>query len=222
MGRAALTVVRWSTPVRQQDKSGAWIPTGRARLTKWHVSIDGSMTACGAWIAPDATVLAVTPNWHLRASCYNCVRRLWPAHKPDNGYIAPVSGKDFPLRRACLHSPGRELDPVYCAACTTADERGKRDPNWPCPNGCGEPHDLLYAWPRCTVRPQRHEVPPGERCTDRQCEAEERVIRNANPGLFIDLSDGAMMSCYHCHHAVCMACQQVPVDDYADTCDSCE
>ena len=219
-------VVRWRLPVRQQDASGGWIPTGRTRLTKRHVSINGSKTACGVWIAPGAIVLVTTADWHLRADCYNCIRRLWRTHRPE-GYLAPVNGKDFPLRRACPHSPGPELDPAYCRECTTAEDRGKRDPNWPCPNDCGEPHDPLYTWPRCTVQPQRRQVTRrqvtlGEQCPDGQCEAEERVILNANPGLFIDMSDGAMMSCYHCHGAVCMACQQVPVDDYGHVCAACE
>jgi hypothetical protein len=122
MERAALMVVRWRMPVRQQDTSGEWIPTKRTRPTKRHVSIDGSKTACGAWIAPDATVLATTADWHLRADCYNCVRRLWRTYRPE-GYLAPVNGKDFPLRRACPHWPGRELDPACCRECTTAEDR---------------------------------------------------------------------------------------------------
>jgi hypothetical protein len=72
------------------------------------------------------------------------------------------------------------------------------------------------------VQPQRRHVTLDEQCPDGQCEAEERVILNANPGLFIDMSDGAMMSCYHCHGAVCMACKQVPVRDYGRVCAACE
>ena len=83
--------------------------------TKFHVSVDGTVTVCRYDIPPGATVVAVTPDWHEQATCYNCVYRLWRDYAPP-GYVCPRDGEDFPLRRECPHSPGLGRDPRSCAA----------------------------------------------------------------------------------------------------------
>jgi hypothetical protein len=45
-------------------------------------SIDGAVTVCGYDVPPGATVVAIMPDWHRLADCYNCVYRLWPDHAP--------------------------------------------------------------------------------------------------------------------------------------------
>jgi hypothetical protein len=215
----ALTVVSWTMPARQQDERGRWIDRGRSRPTRKHVSTGSGKSACGAWIPPSATVAAVTADWHHLATCYNCVHRLWRDHKPE-GFIRPSSGKDFPLRRECPHSPGRELDPRYCRLCTPAEERGAHDPNWPCPNGCGEPHNLVSTYPQCAIHPPRHDVPDGAHCPPGQCESAGQAIHAANPRLFLDLPDSTLMTCYHCRGTLCGDCRRTSADDFG-TCEEC-
>lgn len=115
MAREAMTVLCWK-PVRNQG-SGGRAGTGDARPGKLHVSRDGLTTVDGLDVPQDAIVVAATPDWHKHATCYNCVYRLWPDHAPE-GYVRPVDGQDFPLRRECPHAPGRGRDPRSCAACT--------------------------------------------------------------------------------------------------------
>jgi hypothetical protein len=219
MARAALTVVYWMKPTRQQV-GGTWADSGRLCPTKLHVSLDGIMSVCRQRVPRDATVVAVTPDWHNHANCYNCIYRLWPDHAPE-GYLRPTSGDDFPLRHECPHSPGLGLDPLYCATCTPAGARAAHDPNWPCPNGCTEPHELGRRYTRCTVFPPAHEPPKEERCPPGQCESTERAISSANPKLFFDLADSARICCYHCQEPVCVSCQVAQVDEMVGICDAC-
>jgi len=76
VARKAMTVLYWMRPVQRQV-GGRWADTGGSVQTKFHVSVDGAVTACRYDIPPGATVVAVTPDWHERATCYNCVYRLW-------------------------------------------------------------------------------------------------------------------------------------------------
>jgi hypothetical protein len=117
MGREALTVVYWTNPVRQRQDDGMWTASGRTQPTKMHVTRDGVQTVCTYPVPDGAVVVAVTPDWHEHANCYNCVYRLWPDHAPA-GYVRPRNGQDFPLRRECPHSPGRGMDPLFCPECT--------------------------------------------------------------------------------------------------------
>lgn len=125
-----MTVLFWTRPAHGHRP---------AQPTKNHVSIDGAKTVEGFDIPPDATVVAVTPDWHEHATCYNCAYRLWPDHAPP-GYVQPVNGADFPPRRECPHFPGQGRDPLSCGACTpppaqaapaarqAAQARGNPDP----------------------------------------------------------------------------------------------
>jgi hypothetical protein len=219
MARQALTVVFWRKPVRRLA-GGRWVSTKDTAPAKVHVSIGGTETVCSRPVPQDATVVAVTPDWHVHANCYNCVYPLWADHAPD-GYIRPANGADFPLRRECPHAPGRGLNPLYCARCTPVQVRAARDPNWPCPNGCTEPHELARRYTRCTVFPPLHPVADGQRCPPGQCESVERAIRRANPKLFFDLADSAMSCCYHWQESVCVSCQTAPVDDTVAICCAC-
>lgn len=219
MAQQALTILYWKVPVRRRDGS-RWVSTGSTAPTKRHVSIDGTRTACSKQVPADATVVAVTPAWHEHANCYNCANRVWPDHAP-HGYMRPASGADFPLRPECPHAPGRGLDPIYCARCTPASVRAASDPNWSCPNGCAEPHELGRRYPRCTVFPPARPVADGQRCPPGQCESVERAISRANPALFFDLADSARICCYHCQEPVCVSCQAAPVQEMVAICDPC-
>ena len=143
-----MTVLSWTRPARRRDG------TPYDRVTKRHVSIDGTATVCGYDIPQSATVMAVTPDWHELTTCYNCAYRLWPDHAPP-GYVRPVSGSDFPPRRECPHHPGHGRDPRSCATCTPpaaaavptavrlagapAARRTPRDPGHPAP-------DVIRRW----------------------------------------------------------------------------
>ena len=116
MGHDTMTVICWTNPVRQRQ-DGMWAETGQTQPTKLHVTRDGVQTVCGFPVKDDAVVIAVTPDWHEHANCYNCVYRLWPDQAPA-GYVRPCNGQDFPLRRECPHSPGRGMDPESCPTCT--------------------------------------------------------------------------------------------------------
>lgn len=120
--REAMTVVCWK-PTRSQ--CGGWAGTGDVRPGKLHVSRDGVRTVDGFDVPRDA-IVAVTPDSHKHAACYNCVYRLWPDHAPE-GYLRPVDGQDFPLRRECPHAPGSGRDPRSCAACTPGHRQPLRD-----------------------------------------------------------------------------------------------
>jgi hypothetical protein len=215
----ALTFARWSKPVRHRI-DGWWTMTGMMRPTELHVSLDGVTSVCGQQIPAGATVVAVTCDWHKHANCYNCVYRAWPDYGPK-GYIRPTNGKDFPPRRECPHAPGRELDPLYCTTCTPAHVRAAHDPNWPCPNGCTEPHELVRRFPRCTVFPPLRANSYEERCPPGECESKERAIRCANPKLFFDLADSASMYCYHCAEPICASCHRAPVEQAPGICGDC-
>jgi hypothetical protein len=146
MSRSAMTVLYWTRPRERRDGSSYDQPT------KQHVSIDGAATVCGYDVPQDAAVVAVTPDWHKFATCYNCVYRLWTDHAPP-GYVRPASGSDFPLRRECPHLPGRGRDPLACPDCTPppaarpaapaavrrAAGRTARDPGNPAP-------DVIRRW----------------------------------------------------------------------------
>ena len=121
VGRDTMTVVCWANPVRQRQ-DGMWAETGQTQPTKLHVTRDGAQTVCGFPVRDDAVVVAVTPDWHEHANCYNCVYRLWPDEAPA-GYVRPRNGQDFPLRRECPHSPGRGMDPESCPTCTPRPAR---------------------------------------------------------------------------------------------------
>jgi hypothetical protein len=127
VGRDAMTVVYWANPVRQRQDDGMWAESGRTQPTKLHVSRDGEQTVCGQLVRDGAVVVAVTPDWHEHANCYNCVYRLWPDHAPP-GYVRPRNGQDFPPRRECPHSPGRGMDPQFCPECTPRPARSGGPP----------------------------------------------------------------------------------------------
>lgn len=100
----------------------------------------------------------------------------------------------------------------------------RRDPNWPCPNGCTEPHDLGEYGdrpPRCFV-PVR-ETRANEPCPD-GCLSLERAVEQANPRLRFassHLRDSACTSCHRCGGFVCVQCQTTPVEDSFGYCDPC-
>ena len=98
-----MTVVYWAKPLKQRQ-GGPGADTGRTKPTKLHVSLDGEQIVCGYLIQDGAVVVAVTPDWHEHANCYNCVYRLWPDHT-SAGYVRPRNGRDFPLRRECRTPP---------------------------------------------------------------------------------------------------------------------
>lgn len=169
------------------------------KLTRWrttakkapvvHVTADGIKTGCGVLIPERAMLTRDASEWYLHTTCYNCTHRLWPLHGPAD-YICPANSRDFPPRKKCPH--GR--DSRYCVRCTPSAAR-----NWPCPNGCTDPvdHDPLRGSPTCTVYPPR--LAPGSdgRCID-GCESTDAAIHRANPKMYFDLADSAMMTCYHC------------------------
>lgn len=107
-----MKVLYWVRPVR--DRGGTY----SSRATKHHVSIDGTRTVCGTGIPAAAVVIAETADWHLHATCYNCVHRLWPAHAPA-GFERPLDGADFPLRRTGEARP-RDVHPGRPPAKTNA------------------------------------------------------------------------------------------------------
>jgi hypothetical protein len=112
-----MTVLYWTNPVRRMI-NGKWAYTANLQPTELHVTSDGARTVCTQDIPGDsAVVVAVTLDWHKHATCYNCVYQLWRDHAPE-GYVRPVNGRDFPLRRECPHYPGRGLDPQSCPRCT--------------------------------------------------------------------------------------------------------
>jgi hypothetical protein len=124
MSRIAMTVVQWVRPAHDGHP---------AQQTKCHVvSIGDSIkTKCGYDIPPDARVVAITLDWHVHATCYNCVYQLWENHAPA-GYIRPASGSDFPLRRVDQPSPAaRTAAPVASAPVL---RRAPRDPGNPAPS----------------------------------------------------------------------------------------
>lgn len=86
------------------------------------------------------------------------------------------------------------------------------DPNWPCPNGCTEPHTPGWRFPRCAAQLLFVGRRGDERCSD-GCLSEELANREANPKLWIDLADSAMGRCHRCGFAVCFSCGTTPVDD---------
>lgn len=188
----------------------------RWKAGKAHVTVDGIKTGCGSLIPERATVTRDTTDWHQYVNCYNCAYRLWPTHKPA-GFIRPANGSDFPLRRECPHAPGRELDPQACYTCSP----DARVPNWPCPNGCTDPHPRLARYTPCTVFPPLRELAEEERCPVGECVSTELAIHQANPRLFFDLADSASMYCYHCHAPVCMACQKVALANEFSLCERC-
>lgn len=186
----------------------------RWRSGKLHVSMDGAVTVCGARVtAGRAYVVLETVDWHLHTNCYNCTHRLGvPA-----GYEQPLNGHDFPIRKKpanCVH----DRDPRTCVLCTPSAAR-----SWPCPNGCVDirKHDPRYGEPTCTVYPPRNEVAANGTCVG-DCESRERAMNRANPKLYLNLADSAMMTCYHCGGDVCTICQQTAVEHSMSVCESCE
>jgi hypothetical protein len=117
MERDAMTVVCWTTALRQRTDTGVWAETGRTQQTKLHATRDGASTVCGFAVPDGAAVVTITPDWHEHVNCYNCAYRLWPEHGPA-GYVRPRSGQDFPPRRECPHQPGQGREPEACAVCT--------------------------------------------------------------------------------------------------------
>jgi hypothetical protein len=95
-GRREMTIVHWH---RRPRRGPDVLPPGGDRRSKVHVSLTGARTACGAYIPVDATVVAVTADWHLHTDCYNCASKLWVHYAPE-GYQRPVNGSDFPMRRS--------------------------------------------------------------------------------------------------------------------------
>lgn len=183
------------------------------RNGKVHVSADGLATVCGATLSPTTgRVVGETTDWAGQVSCYNCAYR----HTPE-GYLVPRSGKDFPLRKECSKHRGQAA-----GQCSSCNPETIKPQCWPCPNGCTDPkaHDPLYRYTRCTVFPQRRDVPAGERCAE-GCQSTESALRAANPRLYLDLADSAMMTCYHCGESVCVACQREPVEGSLMLCDAC-
>jgi hypothetical protein len=146
LGRDALTVVCWTNKVRQRQDGGMWEDSGRTQPTKLHVTRDGMQTVCGYPVRDGAVVVAVTPDWHEHANCYNCVYRLWPDQAPA-GFVRPRNGQDFPLRRECPHSPGQGTDPQYCPECTPrpASPPGPPPPRWAADAGNPAPH-IIRRW----------------------------------------------------------------------------
>lgn len=187
----------------------------RLKSGKLHVTADGIKTACGTLIPEYATVTQPTPQWYLHTNCYNCTHRLWPQHGPRE-YLQPCNGRDFPPQRKCPHGTASES----CFTCTPVP---KNLPNWPCPNGCTEPrdHDPRRRTPTCAVYPPGRPVGPDGRCVER-CESTESAMRRANPKLWLDLADSAMMTCYHCGESVCVQCQSAPVEGSPGLCEACE
>jgi hypothetical protein len=120
MSRSAMTVLYWTRQARRRDGSQY------DQQTKHRVSIDGAATVCGYDVPENPAVVAVTPNWHKFATCYNCVYRLWRDHAPP-GYVCPVNGSDFPLRAECPHVPGQGRDPRSCRECTPPPARPGRN-----------------------------------------------------------------------------------------------
>lgn len=187
----------------------------RWRNGKLHISEDGLTTVCGSTIRPDrARIVQETTDWGALVNCYNCAYRRTPP-----GYLAPSSGRDFPLRRECPNHPGRRVPAEECYLC---DPSVLRPQNWPCPNGCTDPfdHSPISRYTRCTISPPRHDVGPDGRCVD-ECESVERAMHRANPKLRFDLADSATMTCYHCGLPVCVNCQQEPVATELRICDRC-
>ena len=184
----------------------------RWKQGKVHVSEDGIKTWCGALVPDTATRTLPTVDWYKHTNCYNCVYRLWPLHSPP-GYLRPVNGQDFPIRRTCPHG----YDAHGCVRCTPRAAQ-----NWPCPNGCTDPidHDPLRQYTKCTVFPPQQPSGPDGRCAER-CESTARVMRRANPRMYFDLADSAYMTCYHCSQAVCVSCQTTPVNHVGTICDTC-
>jgi hypothetical protein len=74
--------------------------------------------------------------------------------------------------------------------------------------------------PRDTVRPERRDPQGAGRCPGGACESVERVLKAANPEMFMDLADSALMTCYHCGEGVCCGCQTAPVE-FAGSCMLC-
>ncbi|GEM_PF-3666614 len=186
----------------------------RWRTATLHVSKDGIKTVCRALVPERATVTRETVDWHLYASCFNCVYRLCLAHTPA-GYVRPHNGKDVPLKKECPHQPGRGLSPAGCVTCTPSLAR-----NWPCPNGCTD-HGQPDPFTPCTVFPLRRPAGPDGRCVD-ACESTVRAMRRANRWLHLDFSDGDYMRCYHCEGPVCVLCGSASAGySGASICKSC-
>ena len=100
MSREAMTVVYWTKPEKRRDAEGTWADTGGQVATRVHVSRDAESCVCGPAIPSDATIVAVTADWHELTTCYNCAYRLWPDHAPP-GYVRPCNSQDYPPRREC-------------------------------------------------------------------------------------------------------------------------
>lgn len=127
MSREAMTVVYWARPDKRRSAEGVGAETTKRPPTRVHVSRDGSSCVCGSTIPPDATIVAVTPDWHELITCYNCAYRLWAEHAPP-GFARPRNSQDFPPRRECPHDPGQGRDPESCPQCTSViDESAGRD-----------------------------------------------------------------------------------------------
>lgn len=186
-----------------------------SRTGKRHISVDGFTTVCGVAVAPDRVMeVKETAFWPDQVNCYNCAYRHTPA-----GYLKPLSGSDFPLRKVCPNHPSGGQAAGSCDIC---DPSSVKPHNWPCPNGCTEPldHNPRHRMTRCTVYPPRRESGPDGRCVG-GCESTERAMKRANPKLWFDLADSAMTRCYHCGEAVCLVCQRAPVDSDLMFCDQC-
>lgn len=168
----------------------------RARSSgKVHVSVDGVTTVCGSTISADRMPLvARTTEWHLSTDCYNCAYRLGV----PPGFVQPRNSKDFPIRRKCPHGS----DEKVCTTCTPT-----HPPGWSCPNGCTDPkdHSPTHRYTRCTVYPPQRETGPDDRCVD-PCVSIQNAMHWANPGLYFDLADSAMTTCYHCGGDLCILC----------------
>ena len=127
MSREAMTVVYWTKPEKRRDAEGTWADTGGQVTTRVHVSRDAESCVCGPAIPSDATIVAVTADWHELTTCYNCAYRLWPDHAPP-GYVRPCNSQDFPPRRECPHEPGNGRDPTSCRTCTPSSGLVSVDP----------------------------------------------------------------------------------------------
>lgn len=127
MNREAMTVVFWARPDKRREAEGVETESAKRPPTRVHVSRGGSSSACGSSVPPDATIVAVTPDWHELTTCYNCAYRLWVEHAPP-GFVRPRNSQDFPPRRECPHHPGEGRDPESCPRCTSgSDESAGRD-----------------------------------------------------------------------------------------------